>query len=138
MLKTSVDNPGAVAGADHFSIVITAMPANARQHKVVFRGFAIQVVVVAIVTLANIQTVRAEALVPITQIVMSLVWLLTAAFLFAQYSVKPQRAQLALASGFGFSGLFGYWQSLRSRRRPRVWRSREMQFCAAGRLPAAL
>ena len=112
MLKTSVDNLGVVAGADDFPIVITAMPANARQHKVVFRGFAIQVVVVAIVTLANIQTVRAEALVPITQIVMSLVWFLTAAFLFAQYSVQPQRAQLALASGFVFSGLFAVLHTL--------------------------
>jgi PAS domain S-box-containing protein len=112
MQKTSVGKLGSGASADDFPIVITALPANARQHKIAFRGFPILVVVVAIVTLANIQTVRAEALVPITQIVMSLVWLLTAAFLFAQYSVKPQRAQLALASGFGFSGLFAVLHTL--------------------------
>ncbi len=100
------------AGADDFPIVIAAMPASAGQHKIAFRGFAIMVVFVAIVTLANIEAVRVEALVPITQTVMSLVWLLTAAFLFAQYSVQPQRAQLILASGFVFSGLFAVLHTL--------------------------
>jgi two-component sensor histidine kinase len=108
----SVGKSGSGASADDFPIVITGMPANARQHKIAFRGFAILVVVVAIVTLANIQAVRVEALVPITQIVMSVVWLLTAAFLLAQYAVQPQRAQLALASGFVFSGLFAVLHTL--------------------------
>ena len=112
MQKTSVGNLGVDAGADDLPIVTTSMPADARQHRIAFRGFAILVVAVAIVTFANIQTVHVEALVPITQICMLLVWLLTAAFLFAQYSVQPQRAQLALASGFAFSGLFAVLHTL--------------------------
>jgi len=111
-MHTSVGNLGAGASADDFPIVITAMPANARQYKIAFRGFAILVVVVAIVMLANIQTVRVDALMPAIQIVMCLADLLTAAFLFAQYSVQPRRALLALASGFVFSGLFAFLQTL--------------------------
>ena len=40
MQDASVDSPGAGTGADDFPIVITAMPANARQHKIAVRGFA--------------------------------------------------------------------------------------------------
>ena len=111
-MQTSVGNLGAGASADDFPIVITAMPANARQYKIAFRGFAILVVVVAIVMLANIQIVRVDSLIPAIQIVMCLADLLTAAFLFAQYSVQPRRALLALASGFVFSGLFAFLQTL--------------------------
>ena len=38
--------------------------------------------------------------------------LITAVFLFAQYSIQPQRALLALASGYIFSGLFAFLQTL--------------------------
>jgi hypothetical protein len=37
--------------------------------------------------------------------------ILTAAFLFAQFSVQPQRALLVLASGFVSSGLFARGRS---------------------------
>src|SRR6516164_10746029 len=111
-MQTSVGNPGAGAGADDFPIVITALPASARQHKIAFRGFAILVVVVAIVMIANIQTVRVDTLIPAIQIVMCFTDLLTAAFLFTQYSVQPRRALLALASGFVFSGVFAFLQTL--------------------------
>ena len=112
MQDTSVDNPAPGAGADDFPIVITTMPATARQHQIAFRGFAICVVVVAILMLPNIQTVRVGAVIPIVQTVMCLADLLTAAFLFAQYSVQPRRALLALASGFVFSGLFAFLHTL--------------------------
>ena len=111
-MQTSVGNPGAGAGADDFPIVITALPASARQHKIAFRGFAILVVVVAIVMIANIQTVRVDTLIPAIQIVMCFTDLLTAAFLFTQYSVQPRRALLALAGGFVFNGLFAFLQTL--------------------------
>ena len=109
MQKSSV---GAGAGADDFPIVITTMPANARQYKIAFRGFAILLVVVGIVMLANIRVARVDAFVSVTQIVMCITDLLTAAFLFAQYSVQPHRALLALASGFVFSGLFAFLHTL--------------------------
>ena len=111
MQKTSVGNRVG-SDADDFPIVITTMPANARQHRIAFRGFAILVVVVAIVMLANIQTARVDAFVPVVQTMMCIADLLTAAFLFAQFSVQPQRALLALASGFVSSGLFAFLQTL--------------------------
>ena len=70
MQNTSVGTVG--AGADDFPIVITTMPATARQHQIAFRGFAICVVVVAILMLPNIQTVRVDAVIPIVQTVMCL------------------------------------------------------------------
>jgi hypothetical protein len=112
MQDTSVDNSAPGAGADEFPIVITMKPANARQHQIAFRGFAIGVIVVVILMLPNIQTVHVGAVIPIVQTVMCLADLLTATFLFAQYSVQPQRALLALASGFVFSGLFAFLHTL--------------------------
>jgi len=109
MQKSSV---GAGAGADDFPIVISTMPANARQHKIAFRGFAIFVIVVAILMPANIRIARVDAFVPVTQTIMCIADLLTAAFLFTQYSVQPRRAMLALAGGFVFSGLFAFLHSL--------------------------
>jgi hypothetical protein len=97
MQKTSVGDLGFGAGSDDFPIVITTLPANTQQHKIAFRGFAILVVVVAIVMLANIQTARVDAFVPVTQTMMCITDLLTAAFLFAQFSVHPQRALLAVS-----------------------------------------
>ena len=38
--------------------------------------------------------------------------LITAVFLFAQYSIQPQRALLVLASGYIFSGVFAFLQTL--------------------------
>jgi len=112
MQKTSVRTLGASVDADDFPIVITTMPADVRQYKIAFRGFAIFVIVVAIVMVANIKTARVDAFVPVIQTIMCIADLLTAAFLFAQYSVQPRRALLALASGFVFSGLFAFLQTL--------------------------
>jgi len=112
MQKTSVDTLGASVDTDDFPILITTMPATAGQHKIAFGGFAVLVVVVVIVMLADIQIARVDAFVPVIQTVMCIAALLTAAFLFAQYAVQPQRALLALASGFVFSGLFAFLQTL--------------------------
>ena len=112
MQDTSVENSALGAGADDYPIVISTMPATSGQHKIAFSGFAIFVVVVTIVMLADIPTVHVNAVVPVVQTVMCLTDLLTAAFLFAQYSVQPRRALLALASGFALSGLFAFAQTL--------------------------
>ena len=112
MQDTSVENSAPGASADVFPIVISTMPATPGQHKVAFRGFATFVVVITTVMLANIPTVHVNAVVPVVQIVMSVTGLLTAAFLFAQYSVQPRRALLVLASGFALSGLFAFLQTL--------------------------
>lgn len=43
---------------------------------------------------------------------MSIADFVTATLLFAQYSIQPQRALLALASGYMFSGSFAFLQTL--------------------------
>jgi two-component sensor histidine kinase len=112
MQKTSIAALDTGTCTDDFPIVITTMPANARQHQIAFYGFVILVFVVAIVMLANIQMARVDTFIPITQTIMCIADLLTGTFLFAQYSVQPHRALLALAGGFVFSGLFAFLETL--------------------------
>jgi PAS domain S-box-containing protein len=96
-----------------FPVVIAAMPANAQQRKIAFGALAILVVLIALtIPFAKIELARVDAFVPVVQTVMCVAHLLTAVFLFAQYSVYPQRAVLVLASGFVFSGLFAFVQTL--------------------------
>jgi len=61
---------------------------------------------------ANIPLRRVDVFYPVIQTLICVAHLLTATFLFAHYWVQPQRALLALASGFGSSGLFAFLQSL--------------------------
>jgi two-component sensor histidine kinase/PAS domain-containing protein len=96
-----------------FPLVIATTPATARQRKIAFSALAVLVVILAVtLPFASIELPRLDAFVPVVQTVMSIADLLTAAFLFAQYTVYPQRAVLVLASGFVFSGLFAFVQTL--------------------------
>src|SRR3954451_4239392 len=96
-----------------FPLVIATMPATDRQ-KTVAIGFIIAslVAVAAIAPFARIQLGRIDAFIPVLQTVISLADLVTAILLFAQYSIQPQRALLALASGYLFSGSFAFLQTL--------------------------
>ena len=89
------------------------MPATDRQ-----RAIAVGVVIVLLVAaavmapFARTQVGRIDAFIPVLQTVVSVVDLITAALLFAQFSIQPQRALLALASGYIFSGSFVFLQTL--------------------------
>jgi PAS domain S-box-containing protein len=111
MQKTSVDDPDTGSSRD-LPIVITATPATDRQRKIAL-GAIIAMAVIFAITLpfANVHLARIEAFVLATQSVMCAADLLTAALLFSQYSVYPQRAVLALASGYIFSGLFAFLEA---------------------------
>jgi two-component sensor histidine kinase len=106
--KTSIGDKG--AGPRHdLSIVIAAMPATSRQHKIAVGALIVLVVTVgATIPLVHIQFPRIVIFIPIVETAICVANLLTAAFLFAQYSVYPQRALLALAGGFVFNGLFAF------------------------------
>jgi PAS domain S-box-containing protein len=109
MQKSSI---GDLTG-DDFPVVTTTMPANAGHYRIVSGGFIILVVLIAIVMpIANIPLRRVDAFTPVTQTLICVADLLTATFLFAHYWLQPQRALLALASGFVSSGLFAFLQSL--------------------------
>lgn len=106
--KTSLDDPGA-DWRGQFAIVVTAMPATNRQRKIALGAVITMALIFAIMLpFANVQLIRLEAFVPAIQSVMCAADLLTAALLFSQYSVYPQRALLVLASGYVFSGLLAF------------------------------
>ena len=112
MQKSSIGDLSASTG-DDFPVVTTTMPATAGHYKIAYGGFIILLVLIAIVTpFANIPLRRVDAFTPVTQTVFCVANLLTATFLFAHYWLQPQPALLALASGFVFSGLFAFLQTL--------------------------
>ena len=99
--------------AEDFPLVIATMPATDRQRTTAV-GVAIVLIAAAVVIapFASIQVGRIDAFIPVLQTVVSVVDLVTATLLFAQFSIQPQRALLALASGYIFSGSFAFLQTL--------------------------
>ena len=61
---------------------------------------------------ARVPLPRVDAFIPVIQTVVCVAELVTAILLFAQYSIQPQPGLLALASGYIFSGLFAFLQTL--------------------------
>jgi hypothetical protein len=96
-----------------FPLIIANMPATGQQKTIVI-GVAVLLVVAAsvIAPFASIQLGRVDAFIPVLQTSLSLADLITAALLFAQYSIQPQRALLVLASGYMCSGSFAFLQTL--------------------------
>jgi hypothetical protein len=112
MQKGAPGNSSAASDRD-FPIAIATMRPTGQQRKIALFALLLLVVVVAItLPFANIQLARVDTFVPVIQTVMCLADFLTAVFLFAQYSITPQPAVLVLASGFVFSGLFAFLQTL--------------------------
>jgi hypothetical protein len=96
-----------------FPLVIATLPATERQRKIAL-GIVILLfaATVAIAPFASKQVARVDAFIPVLQAVLSVADFITAALLFAQYSIQPQRALLPLASGYLFSGSFAFLQTL--------------------------
>ena len=93
--------------------LIAGMPASAQQRRLAFGVIIFLSVVFAIcMPFARIQTAPVGVFIPVVQSIICFADLITAVFLFAQYSIQPQRALLALASGYIFSGLFAFLQTL--------------------------
>jgi signal transduction histidine kinase len=113
--------PIAKAGAEEsvqserheFPLVIATMPATER-HRRVAAGIVILLTIAAaaVAPFANIQVARVDAFIPVLQTVLSVVDLITATLLFAQFWIQPQRGLLALGSGYMFSGSFAFLQTL--------------------------
>jgi hypothetical protein len=96
-----------------FPLIIATMPATGQQ-KAMAVGVAVLLIVAAavIAPFASIQLGSVDAFIPVLQTVLSVADLITAVLLFAQFSIQPQRALLALASGYIFSGSFAFLQTL--------------------------
>jgi signal transduction histidine kinase len=93
--------------------LVASIPASAQQRRTAF-GIAIFLSVVFAVVLPFAQgpAARLDVFIPVVQTIICVADLITAVLLFAQYSIQPQRALLALASGYIFSGLFAFLQTL--------------------------
>jgi signal transduction histidine kinase len=93
--------------------LIASIPASAQQRRAAFGIVILLSVVFAIVLqFAHIRAARLDVFIPVVQSIICVADLITAVLLFAQYSIQPQRALLALASGYIFSGLFAFLQTL--------------------------
>src|SRR5262249_48999622 len=94
-------------------IVIASVPASTRQRRIAFGALVILAAFIALtIPFAHIKLAQVEPFVSVIQTVMCLTDLLTATLLFAEYSVYPRPAMLALASGYIFSGLLALLQTL--------------------------
>src|SRR5258708_29702918 len=103
-LPEAAANPVQKEGRD-FPLVIATMPATERQRTIAV-GIVILLTVAAavIAPFASIQVARVDAFIPVLQTVVSVADLITAVLLFAQFSIPPQLALLALARGYIFIG----------------------------------
>ncbi len=94
-------------------MVIAAMPITTQQRRMALSFIIFLLIVLAIAApFARVQAARVDAFVPVVQSVMCVVDLITAGLLFAQYSILPGHGILAITSGYIFSGMFAFIQTL--------------------------
>ena len=94
-------------------ITIAAKPISTRDRNIALVAFVVLAILDAIVIpFASVHLRRVDPFIPVLQTVMCAVDFLTAALLFAQYSIQPLRAIIPVASGYVFSGLFAFLQTL--------------------------
>jgi signal transduction histidine kinase len=94
-------------------ITIAAKPISTRDRNIALATIVVLAILDAIVIpFASVHLHRVDPFIPVLQTVMCAVDLLTAALLFAQYSIQPLRAIIPVASGYVFSGLFAFIQTL--------------------------
>ena len=96
-----------------FPLVIATMPATESQRTIAVGIIILLTIAAAVIApFASIQVAQVDAFIPVLQTVVSVADLVTAVLLFAQFSIQPQLALLALASGYIFSGSFAFLQTL--------------------------
>ena len=98
---------------EDFPSIIASTPPGAGERRLVACIVALLTLgIVVAIPFAAVQGPRIDAFIPVLQTVMCVADLITAILLFAQYSIQPQTALLALASGYMFSGSFAFLQTL--------------------------
>jgi signal transduction histidine kinase len=97
----------------NFPTVIANLPSSRLERRVAFGVIIFLSLVFGILApFASTPLARVDAFIPALQTVLGVAELITAALLFAQYSIQPLHGVLALASGYIFSGLFAFLQTL--------------------------
>jgi hypothetical protein len=114
-MKTSDVEELAYDRREDSPIVIASMPASTRERRFAFGVIVLLLVAfLIIVPFASVPLARVDAFIPVIQTVLCVADLITAALLFAQYSIEPLRGVLALACGYMFSGYLHLCKHLRS------------------------
>ena len=112
-MQTSKPKKLTAASLDEFPLIIAATPATKQERRVALAIILILTLVfIVIAPFASVQLPRVDAFVPALQTVLCVTDLITAALLFSLYSIQPLPGLLALASGYIFSGLFAFLQTL--------------------------
>jgi signal transduction histidine kinase len=112
MPKDTVGELAQEPGHD-FPVVIANTPASAAERRVAFALVVFLIIIFGMVApFARVPLPSVYAFIPVIQTVVCVAELVTAILLFAQYSIQPQLGVLALASGYIFSGLFAFLQTL--------------------------
>jgi signal transduction histidine kinase len=108
---TSAPEPAAAVSV--FPSMIAAMPASPAQRRTAL-GIVIIIFLIEAVAapFAASPAARADNLALVLQTALWVVNLVTAAILFSQYSIHPSRGTLAVASGYLFSALLAFAQTL--------------------------
>ena len=112
-MQTSKPKKLTAASLDEFPLIIAATPATKQERRVALAIILILALVFTVIApFASVQLLRVDAFVPALQTVLCITDLITAALLFSLYSIQPLTGLLALASGYIFSGLFAFLQTL--------------------------
>lgn len=113
MPKSATSGHSAPAPDQEFPIAIATLPVTRKQSRAA-AGIVLLLFVIAglVAPFAHLQLGRLDAFIPVLQTVLALADFTTAILLFAQYSLLPQRALLALASAYVLSGSFAFLQTL--------------------------
>ena len=112
-MQTSKPKKLTAASLDEFPLIIAATPATKQERRVALAIILILTLVFTVIApFASVQLPRVDAFVPALQTVLCITDLITAALLFSLYSIQPLTGLLALASGYIFSGLFAFLQTL--------------------------
>jgi Membrane-associated sensor, integral membrane domain len=101
-------------GSDQdFPILIAAKPITTGERNIALGAILILAIIDAmVIPYVSIRLPRVDPFIPVLQTVFCVIDLLTAALLFAQYSIQPLRCIIPVASGYVFSGLFAFIQTL--------------------------
>ena len=112
MPKSTIDELPEDSRQD-FPVLIANTVASAAERRLALAlVILLFIIFIMVAPFASAPLPRVDAFIPVLQTVLCVAELVTAVLLFAQYSIQPQLGLLALASGYIFSGLFAFMQTL--------------------------
>ena len=112
MPKNTIDESPQEARQDFPILIANTLASAAERRLALALVILLFIIFMMVAPFASVPLPRVVAFIPVIQTVVCVAELVTATLLFAQYSIQPQSGLLALASGYMFSGLFAFLQTL--------------------------